>query len=173
MKKAAILIMLLLSAALPAAASVRWTPSISIEEGYKADWLQEYVSSSYYAELEADPIAISIGRHAISLPFSAAYSTVGSEHLWVRKQAEAVFTLEARYSYRFTDLFSLGIGCGIRGQWHLGTRYLSMSAGGSIVPGFRIQDWLWITVPVSVYGSRNDWSITAGAGISIRFMEGL
>ena len=55
MKKAAILIMLLLSAALPAAASVRWTPSISIEEGYKADWLQEYVSSSYYAELEADP----------------------------------------------------------------------------------------------------------------------
>ena len=130
MKKAAILIMLLLSAALPAEASVRWTPSISIEEGYKADWLQEYVSSSYYAELEADPIAIAIGRHAISLPFSAAYSTVGSEHLWVRKQAEAVFTLEARYSYRFTDLFSLGIGCGIRGQWHLGTRYLSMSAGG-------------------------------------------
>ena len=149
---------------------ISWEPSIGIEAGYKADGLQRFVSSSFYAELDIDLLALGIGgRHTVSLPVSVAYSSEGDEHSYERKQAEAITGFEARYAYRLTELFSLGIGAGMRFQWHLGTKYLSMSAGGSMIPAFRINDWLWITVPVSMYGSRNDWSLTIGAGASFRF----
>lgn len=62
---------------------------------------------------------------------SVHYSTIGNEVNYERKQDEVIFGLEARYSYRFTDLFTLGAGAGVKAQWHLGTRYLSASAGGS------------------------------------------
>lgn len=111
------------------------------------------------------------GRHNLSLPFSVYYSTIGNEINYERKQDEVIFSLEARYSYRFTELFSLGAGAGIKGQWHLGTRYLSASAGGSIVPAFTVLDWLSLSVPVSVYGSRNDWSMTVGIGCVFHITE--
>lgn len=60
---------------------------------------------------------------------SVHYSTIGNEVNYERKQDEVIFGLEVRYSYRFTDFFTLGAGAGVKAQWHLGTRYLSASAG--------------------------------------------
>ena len=148
---------------------IGWTPSLTAEAGYKGDRLQDFFGSSFYAELEADLLSMRIGRHNISLPFSFGYASVSNESGYERKQEELLFTLEARYAFRFTDAFSLGIGGGIRGQWYLGTSHLAMYAGGSIIPAFGISDWLFITVPVSVYASANDINFTIGAGISFRF----
>lgn len=139
--------------------------------------IQSRRASGLYLELIPDrhcPRAVFYeidGRHNVSLPFSVYYSTIGNEINYERKQDEVIFSLEARYSYRFTELFSLGAGAGIKGQWHLGTRYLSASAGGSIVPAFTVLDWLSFSVPVSVYGSRNDWSMTVGIGCVFHIME--
>ena len=111
------------------------------------------------------------GLYLELIPDRHYYSTIGNEINYERKQDEVIFSLEARYSYRFTELFSLGAGAGIKGQWHLGTRYLSASAGGSIVPAFTVLDWLSFSVPVSVYGSRNDWNMTVGIGCVFHIME--
>ena len=154
MRKLAVLIIALLLPSLLVATELEWSPSVATEAAYKADGLQDYD-----------------GRHNLSLPFSVYYSTIGNEINYERKQDEVIFSLEARYSYRFTELFSLGAGAGIKGQWHLGTRYLSASAGGSIVPAFTVLDWLSFSVPVSVYGSRNDWSMTVGIGCVFHIME--
>ena len=172
MRKHAVLIIALLLPSLLAAAELEWSPSVAVEAEYKVDGLQDYTSSSFQTGLVLDPLSMEIdGRHNVSLPFSVYYSTIGNEVNYERKQDEVIFGLEARYSYRFTDLFTLGAGAGVKAQWHLGTRYLSASAGGSIVPAFDVLDWLSLSVPVSVYGSRNDWSMTVGIGCVFRIME--
>ena len=151
------------------AADLSWSPALEIDAGYKADGLQDYTASSFYAGIGIDPLSLLIdGRHNISLPFSVSYSTVGNEVDYERKQDEVIFGLEARYSYRFTELFSLGAGAGIKCQWHQGTSYLSASAGGSLIPSFSINDWFELSVPISAYGSRNDWSLAVGVGCVFR-----
>ena len=150
------------------AAELTWKPVMGVSAAYKADGLQDYLSSSFQAGAEISLLSFSVdGRHGISLPFSVSYSTIGNEVDYVRKQDEVIFTLEARYSYRFTELLSLAAGCGVKGMWHLGTEYLSASAGGTLIPSFDLEDNISITVPVSFYGSRNDWSFSAGIGCMI------
>lgn len=163
-------IMILLAAVLPASA-VRWTPSVGAYAGYKADGLQDYMSSSVAIGVELDPASVSIEGHTLSLPISFGYSPAGNEHGYVWKQAELLFSVEARYSYRITGLLSIGAGAGIRGQWHLGTEYLSVIAGVSLIPSFRILDPLSLTIPVSFYASRNDCSLQVGIGLSFHIME--
>ena len=153
--------------------SVSWSPSIGAEAGWKADDLG-YFSNSFYADLDISLLSISVdGKHNVSLPFSFGYASEGNEYLFERKQEELLFAIEAVYSYRFSDLFSLGIGAGIRGTWHFGTRHLTIAAGGSVTPEFHVIDCLSIIIPVSIYGSGSSFTFTAGAGISYRFMEGL
>ena len=172
MRKLAVLIIALLLPSLLVATELEWSLSVAAEAAYKADGLQDYTSSSFQTGIVLEPFSMEIdGRHNVSLPFSVYYSTIGNEINYERKQDEVIFSLEARYSYRFTELFSLGAGAGIKGQWHLGTRYLSASAGGSIVPAFTVLDWLSFSVPVSVYGSRNDWNMTVGIGCVFHIME--
>ena len=171
-KLLAVVIMIFVSAMLMAS-SVRWAPSVGAYAGYKADGLQDYMSSSATVGIELDLAAISIDDHTISLPFSIGYSTIGNEHDYVRKQDEMLIAVEARYFHRLTNLLSLGVGAGVRGQWHLGTEYLSVSAGGSIIPSFRILDPLSLAIPVSFYASSNDCSLMIGIGFSFHIMEGI
>ena len=173
MKKLSAITIMILASAMLMASSVRWSPSVGAYAGYKADGLQDYMSSSAAIGIELDLATISIDDHTISLPFSIGYSTIGNEHDYVRKQAEMLLSLEARYFYRLSDLLSIGAGAGIRGQWHLGTEYLSMSVGGSLIPSFRILDSLSLTVPLSFYASRNDCSLMLGIGLSFHFMEAI
>ena len=173
MKKVALIFFLFL-VSIPLMASAVWDPSFSAAAGYKADGLQKYLSNSLYFEIGIDPLAVRIDeRHSLSLPFSVTYSGEGNEHLYERKQDELIFTLQALYSFRLSELLSLGAGAGVRTSWHLGSRYLSAAAGASLRASFHMTESVSIIVPLSFYASRNDWSLSLGAGVSVRFMEAI
>lgn len=165
MKKLIIMLMLLPSL-LNAA---EWKPDIRTAAGWNGTGYpaSENMHSSAIAEIAANPASFAFGPHLLSFPVSAGYTSssiaIGRE----MKQAAVHVKLEAEYGYIFTELLTLRAGIGIRAEWHLRGRFLTVSYGASVTPWFKVSRMFSIGIPVSFYGSASGWGLSAGAALSV------
>lgn len=167
MRKAIITIALLL-AAFPIQAA-EWMPAVSIAASYNAGGYPDssLLHSSLRADAAIDALSLGIGNHRILLPLRIGYSTRSIAQDREIKQNVMHFGLEAGYGYSFSEAFSLEAGIGIRADWHMEGRFLTVSYGCTVTPWIAIGERFRAGFPISCYGSAAGWNASAGAAISL------
>ena len=170
MKKAIIILMLAIPAALPAA--VEWYPSVTLSAGYTGYRAFGTVSDEIWnmaaAGTEISLLSMRIdGKHILSLPMEAAY-TGGSETIGrLRLSGSFSGKLSLRYAYMITECIEASVSFDTAFIWHRLQEAGEWRIGGSAGFAWYPEEYLALRLPVSILWNRGGISFSAGLGLCI------
>lgn len=170
MKKAIIILMLAIPAALHAA--VEWYPSVTLSAGYTGYIAPGTVSDEVWnmasAGAEISLLSMRIDkRHILSLPMEASY-TGGSETIGrLKLSGYYMGRISLRYAYMITERIEASLSFDTAFIWHRLQEAGEWRIGGSAGIAWYPEEYIALRLPVSFLWNRGGLSFSAGLGLCI------
>ena len=164
-------LLLSILAAVPVLCQAAWSPSVSVSAFYHGTEVDQCYDSSGALRNslgfsgEINPLALSIGRHRISLPVTLSYITKSQTVSRTLVDERYECSLSAEYGYRFHRRFSLSLSLDMRLSVFPLTSSTLWRSGLTLKSALKLAKHLEALVPVSFVIGEAETAFTCGLAL--------